>query len=163
MSENQKVGDDTAKIYAPLLVKLESEYPDVARYLTGIGASPVAYDASRTEVKAYFQTEAGSRFHGAYHTTEASSVTDAATFVGKIVQKFRAVTAEDAKVLASQPAPVAPLPVPEVQEVPPSEPPSGPPLTPDDDEDPEDSELPLNDDGTDGTEPDGFPETEPSR
>lgn len=109
-SHPSQISDQTAKIYAPLLVKLESEYPEVAKCLTGIGDAPVTWDVSKTEVKAYFETEAGTRFHAAYHTTAATSADDAAAFLAKVVQKYNAVTASDAKVLGakpvSQPAPV---------------------------------------------------------
>jgi hypothetical protein len=130
MSDTQP-SDPEPKIYAPLLVQLESDYPALAPRLIGIGDSPLPYDHRKIEVTAHFETEAGTRFSGKYHTDVTSSTPDAREFLARMDGKFKAALATDQKVLEAPPAPV---PVVGTEPSPPSAPLSGP-LLPDEDVD----------------------------
>jgi hypothetical protein len=91
------------KIYAPLLLQLETEHPKLAPLLIGIGDAPVEYDAGKREVEARFQTEAGTLFSGKYRTEPGTAREDAKEFLARMAGKLQGVLASDKTILGAPP------------------------------------------------------------
>jgi hypothetical protein len=99
------------KIYAPFLVALETQHPTIAPFLIGVGDRPWQTDGKKTLVTALFQTACETPFEGSYLTEFSTADGDARTFLGKMIQKFHAVSAEDKRLGKKQKLDLAPAPV----------------------------------------------------
>lgn len=97
--------DPEPKIYAPLLLQLETDHPKLAPLLIGVGDRPVEYDVGKREVEARFQTEAGTLFSGKYHTEVGTAREDAKEFLARMAGKLAGVTASDKSILGEAPKP----------------------------------------------------------